>query len=222
MSKGLIGNMVSPDHGKGILVEVDCETDFVARTDDFQQLITDVLAEIDKAGDGATDAWLKDPEGPVHQRVAATIGKLRENMAVPRFVRYAGQGYVAQYIHAGAQVGVQVEIAGVTPAVAGTSELTAFAKEVAMQIAAASLLHARRGARCPPPCSFRKRRAGIYARADGEFRQTAERPRQDRRGQARKLLFAGRATSDQASIRDPKMTVSDVLAAAARSPSAAP
>src|SRR5436309_5748890 len=55
MSQGLIGNLLSPDRSKGILVEVDCESDFVARTDDFQQLVQNVLAAIDKAGDAASD-----------------------------------------------------------------------------------------------------------------------------------------------------------------------
>ena len=89
-SEGLIGHALSADHGSGTLVEVNCESDFVARTDDFQQLVKDVLAEIEKAGDRATDAWLQDAGGPVQLRVAAAIGKLGENMAVPRFVRYAG------------------------------------------------------------------------------------------------------------------------------------
>ena len=98
----------------------------------------DVLAEIEKAGDAANDAWLKDPNGPVQQRVAAAIAKLGENMAVPRFVRYAGQGYVGQYIHLGGKIGVQVEFGGVTPAMAGREEFTTLVKEIAMQIAAAS------------------------------------------------------------------------------------
>src|SRR4029079_14063410 len=96
------------DHSTGILVEVNCETDFVARTDDFQQLIVDLLTAIEQAGDSATDGWLTDPKGPVQQRVAAAIGKLGENMAVPRFVRYANHGYVGQYIHVGGKIGVQV------------------------------------------------------------------------------------------------------------------
>src|SRR5204862_716688 len=91
-SEGLIGHTLSADHATGILVEVNCESDFVARTEDFQQLIKDVLAEIEKAGDKATETWLKDPDGPVLTRVAAAIAKLRENMAVPRFARYAGKG----------------------------------------------------------------------------------------------------------------------------------
>ena len=118
-SEGLVGHRVSPDHSTGILVEVNCESDFVARTDDFQQLIRDILDEIEKLGDAATPAWLGDPNGPVHKRVAATIAKLGENMAAPRLVRYAGQGYVGQYIHLGGKIGVQVEFRGATPAVAG-------------------------------------------------------------------------------------------------------
>ena len=59
-------------------------------------------------------------------------------MAVSRFVRYAGQGYVGQYIHMGGKIGVQVEFAGVTPAVSGREEFATLVKEIAMQIAAAS------------------------------------------------------------------------------------
>src|SRR3954467_8053193 len=89
-SEGLIGHRVSADHRSGTLVEVNCESDFVARTPDFQQLVQDVLTEIENAGEGATEAWLKDPAGPVQKRVAAGIAKLGENMAVPRFVRFVG------------------------------------------------------------------------------------------------------------------------------------
>src|SRR5437763_4072088 len=98
-SEGLIGHRLSADRHTGILVEVNCESDFVARTPDFQQLVQDVLTAIEAAGDAADDNWRKDPEGPIQKRIAAGIGKLGENMAVPRFVRYAGQGHVAQYIH---------------------------------------------------------------------------------------------------------------------------
>src|SRR4029077_12674916 len=52
-SEGLIGFSVAADHSSGILVEVNCESDFVARTPDFQQLIQDVLTQIEKAGEAA-------------------------------------------------------------------------------------------------------------------------------------------------------------------------
>jgi len=67
-------------------------------------------------------------------------------MAVPRFVRYAGQGYVAQYIHLGGKIAVQVEFAGVTPETAGQEAFTTLAKEVAMHVAAANPTYVSRGA----------------------------------------------------------------------------
>src|SRR4249919_517759 len=137
-SEGLIANRLAADGSAGILAEVNCESDFVARTDDFQQLMQDVLTEIEKAGDAADQAWLLDPNGPVHKRLAVTIAKLGENMAAPRFVRYAGKGYVGQYIHMRGKIGVQVEFAGVTPEVSGREEFATLVKEIAMQIAAAS------------------------------------------------------------------------------------
>src|SRR5204862_5212409 len=106
--------------------------DFVARTPDFQQLVQEVLSEIERAGDAASDAWRRDPNGPIARLVAAKIAKLGENMAVPRFVRYAGQGIVGQYIHLGGKIGVQLEFAGVTPAIAVIDELTTIVKDIEM------------------------------------------------------------------------------------------
>jgi elongation factor Ts len=143
---GLIAHRVSADRQSGVLVEVNCETDFVARTDDFQQLMADVLTLIEQAGDKATDEWLKDPIGPVQQRVAATIGKVGENMAVSRFARYAGSGYIAQYIHPPGKIGVMVEITGATPEMTGREEFNTFVKDIALQIAAANPTYASREA----------------------------------------------------------------------------
>jgi len=136
--EGLIAHRQSPDHTVGTLVEINCESDFVARTPDFQQLMTDVLDLIDKAGDGATDAWLQDPDGPVKKRVAATIAKLGENMAASRIARFKGD-FVGQYIHSvGGKLGVQVEFSGVTPAIRDREEFKSLVREITMHIAAAS------------------------------------------------------------------------------------
>jgi len=142
-NEGLIANRVAADHSWGILAEVNCESDFVARTPDFVQLMENVLSEIEKAGDAANEAWLKDPQGPVIKHVAPVIAKLGENMGVSRFARYAG-GYVGQYIHLGGKIAVMVELAGVTPAISGRDEFTALVKELAMQVAAASPIYATR------------------------------------------------------------------------------
>lgn len=211
-SEGLIGPWIAPDHHAGTLVEVNCESDFVARTDDFQRLVTDVLAEITRAGDGATDAWLKDPSGPVQLLVAAAIAKLGENMAVPRFVRYAGQGYVGQYIHTGGKIGVQVEFAGVAPGVATRPEFTSFVKEVAMQIAAASPQYVSRSA--VPADVLEKERAIYRAQMEQSGKPAAviEKIVEGKLGS----FYAQVVLVDQPSIRDPKTTVADVIAAAAK------
>jgi elongation factor Ts len=203
---------VSADHHSGILVEVNCESDFVARTDDFQQLIRDILTAIEKAGDAANEAWLADPNGPVQPLVAAAIGKLGENMAVPRFVRYAGQGYVGQYIHLGGKIGVMVEFTGVTPEVAVKDEFTTLVKEIAMQVAAASPSYATRAE--VPADALEKEKAIYRAQMEnsGKPANVIEKIVDGKLGS----FYAQVVLVDQPSIRDPKMSVADLLAQAGK------
>ena len=209
-SEGLIGHSLSVDHSAGVLVEVNCESDFVARTDDFQQLIRDVLAEIDKAGNAATDAWLTDPDGPIRKRVAATIGKLGENMAVPRFIRYAGQGYVGQYIHLGGKIGVQVEFAGVTRAISERAEFANLVKDIAMQIAALNPAYVARDA--IPAAVLDKERAIYRGQMENSGKPAGV---IDKIVDGKLKSFCQQIVlPDQPSIRDPKIAVKDVLAAA--------
>jgi elongation factor Ts len=211
-SEGLIGNRLAADHSSGVLVEVNCESDFVARTDDFQKLIQDILSEIDKAGSAATDAWLTDPNGPVVALVKPVIGKLGENMVAPRLVRYAGQGYVGQYIHPGAKVGVQVEFTGVTPDVARREEFTTLVKEVAMQIAAATPVYASRD---EVPAAVLDKERAIYRAQVEETKKPAniiDKIVEGKLGSYYKQVVL----VDQESVRDPKMTVKDVIAAASK------
>jgi len=209
-SEGLIGNKVSDDHTTGVLVEVNCETDFVARTDDFQQLIADVLAAIEKAGDSANEAWLLDPNGPVQLRVKAAIGKLGENMAVPRFVRYANHGYVGQYIHVGGKIGVQVEFTGASATVTGRDEFTTLVKEIAMQIAAANPTYVSRSN--VPADALEKEKAIYRAQMEnsGKPANVIDKIVEGKLGS----YYTQVVLPDQPSIRDPKMTVAQVIAAA--------
>jgi elongation factor Ts len=212
MSEGLIGHRLSADRSSGILVEVNCESDFVARTDDFQQLIRNVIAEIEKMGDGATDAWLKDQNGPVQKHVAAAIARLGENMAVPRLVRYHGQGYVGQYIHHNGKTGVQVEVGGVTPAISGREELATLVKEIAMQIAAASPSYVSRQA---VPAEVLDKEKTIYRaqmESSGKPANVLDKIVEGKLGS----FYQQVVLPDQPSIRDPKMTVAQVIEAASK------
>jgi elongation factor Ts len=211
-SEGLIGHRVTADHSSGTLVEVNCESDFVARTPDFQALIEDVLTEIDKAGKGATEAWLKDPDGPVQKLVAVKIAKLGENMGVPRFLRYAGQGYVGQYIHLGGKIGVQVEFGGVTPAIAAREEFLTLVKEIAMQIAAASPLYVSREA---VPADVLAKEKSIYRaqmEQSGKPANIIDKIVEGKLGS----FYQQVVLVDQESIREPKPPVSEVIAQASK------
>jgi elongation factor Ts len=208
--EGLIGNRLSADRSSGILVEVNCESDFVARTDDFRELIDDVLTAIERAGDTANDGWLADPNGEIARLVAAKIAKLGENMAVPRFVRYAGSGYVGQYIHLGGKIGVMVEFSGVTPAVRDREEFATLVKEIAMQVAAASPTHASREA---VPADVLDKERGIYRaqmEGSGKPANVIDKIVEGKLG----AFYSQVVLVDQPSIRDPKQTVKDVIAAA--------
>jgi elongation factor Ts len=211
-TEGIIGHRLADDHSRGVLVEVNCESDFVAKTDDFQQLVSDVIDMIDAQGDKADAAWLQNPDGPVRQRVAATIGKLGENMLVPRFVRYSNSGYVGQYIHPGAKTAVQVEFGGVTPSVAGNSEFTTLVKEIAMQIAAASPLYVSRGD--VPPDVLEKEKAIYRGQMEGSGKpaNVIDKIVEGKLGS----FYTQFVLPDQASIRDQKIPVSEVLASASK------
>lgn len=211
-SEGLIGPRLSADRRTGTLVEVNCESDFVARTEDFQDMVRDVLSAIDQAGDHATAAWLKDPQGPIHLRLAAAIAKLGENMAVARFVRYSGQGHVGQYIHMGGKIGVQVEFADVPPAVAAREEFAALVKDIAMQIAAASPVYASRGA---VPTALLDKEREIYRAQMEASGKPAPVIAKIVEGKL-ESYYAQIVLVDQPSIRDPKTTVGQVIAAASK------
>ena len=211
-SEGLIAHRVSSDGRTGILAEVNCESDFVARTDDFQTLMEDVLTLIGEAGDTATDAWLQDPNGPVKLRVAAAIGKMGENMAVPRFVRYAGAGHVGQYIHLGGKLGVQVEFSGVTPEVAAREEFATLVKEIAMQVAAASPSYVARG---EVPADVLDKERSIYraqTEGSGKPANVIDKIVEGKLGS----FYAQVVLTEQPWVREPKQTIADVVAGANR------
>ena len=209
-SEGLIAHRVAADHSAGTLVEVNCESDFVARTPDFQELMAQALKEIEAAGDAANDAWLKDPNGPIEKAVAAKIAKLGENMAVSRFVRYAGQGFVGQYIHLGGKIGVQVEFGGVTPAISEREELATLVKEIAMQIAALNPAYVTREA---IPADVLDRERAIYRaqmESSGKPANVLDKIVEGKLGS----FYSQFVLIDQPSIRDQKTPVKDVVAAA--------
>ena len=158
--QGLIASHIAADGKLGVLVEVNCESDFVARTEDFQTLAADIAAhvaatkpkvvrpeevtEAERANFKAHEAlyeqkFLKDENTTVADLVKSKIAKLGENIVVSRFVLYQadGDGVVGSYVHTGSQIGVLLQV-GAPGQVSGKDEFKTLLRDVAMQVAAAN------------------------------------------------------------------------------------
>ena len=128
-AEGVVGIYISPDSKLGAMIEVNCETDFVAKNDDFLAF-TKSLAEMVAKSNPADVAALSamDMGGKTVEEVRTQlVGKIGENMSLRRFVRTPAQGRLASYVHGGARIGVLVDVVG------GDESL---AKDIAMHIAA--------------------------------------------------------------------------------------
>lgn len=128
-AEGMVGINVSADGKLGAMVEVNCETDFVAKNDDFLALTRNLAELIAKQApaDVAALSSLKIGDSSVEDVRTQLVGKIGENVSVRRFMRVPAKGKLASYVHGG-KIGVLVDLVG------GDETL---AKDIAMHIAAA-------------------------------------------------------------------------------------
>ena len=129
-AEGVVAVHIAGDGATGALVEVNCETDFVAKNPEFLALAATVaeLVAAHNPPDVAAVSSLAAAGGTVEEARRALVGKIGENVAIRRFVRMTAQGRLAQYVHGGAKIGVLVDVKGGDEALA---------KDISMQIAAA-------------------------------------------------------------------------------------
>ena len=137
-AEGLVGSYVCKECNTGALVEVNCETDFVAKTDKFQALVNDIAIQIIKKNPADVDALLeqtfyKDESTTIGDMVKAATAEIGEKISVRRFARYEATGTVDSYIHMGGKVGVLIEAAGVLG-----ENAAEVIHDCALQVAAAS------------------------------------------------------------------------------------
>lgn len=128
-AEGIVGTFLAADGKLAAMVELNCETDFVAKNDDFIALaasLATLVAEKNPA-DVEALAALEFGGQTVEQFRTALVGKIGENISVRRFARIEAKGQVASYIHAGAKIGVLIDVVG------GDEQL---GKDLAMHIAA--------------------------------------------------------------------------------------
>lgn len=138
--QGLIGALV--EGSTGVLIEVNCESDFVARTDEFQDMVKTLARQV--AANSPADAtalkaqpYLGDPSVTVEEMLKAKIAKVGENMNIPRFARHEAKGILATYIHPGAQLATLVDLTVGNPATASNPVFLELIHDIAMQVAAA-------------------------------------------------------------------------------------
>jgi len=127
-AEGLVGVFISADGKLGSIVEVNCETDFVAKNDDFIKFVNDMAQLVAETNPASVEAIgsLAYAGGTVDSVRSALVGKIGENMSIRRFERVAAAGRLASYVHSG-KIGVLVDFTGSDEAVG---------KDVAMHIAA--------------------------------------------------------------------------------------
>jgi elongation factor Ts len=128
-AEGVVGVDVSADGKLATMVEVNCETDFVAKNEDFLAFARDLakLVASKSPADVAALSALPLGDGTVEATRTTLVGRIGENMSIRRFARMQAKGRISSYVHGGARIGVLVDVAG------GDAEL---GKDLAMHIAA--------------------------------------------------------------------------------------
>lgn len=132
-AEGIVSSYVTDDHKVGAIVEVNCETDFVAKTDDFKALVNSVAKLVVEKNPADVDELmaLDCGDGTVAEMVNRAVAKIGEKITIRRFARMEGQ-LVDTYIHLGGKIGVIV-----AAKTADAEKARPAVHDVAMHIAAA-------------------------------------------------------------------------------------
>ncbi len=125
--EGVIAQYIAPDGRLGVLVEVNSQTDFVARNQMFQDFANDVAKRL-----------AADPKANFEAERVNMVAAIRENIQIPRHARMevSGNGMVAGYIHTGAKVGVLVEVGAGKESTVSNDEFKQLVRDITLQIAA--------------------------------------------------------------------------------------
>lgn len=203
-AEGVVGSFVSADGKIGAIVEVNCETDFVAKTDGFKALVEKIAAHIVATKPADVEALLaSELDGQtVEALVTASVAKIGEKISVRRFALYeAPEGVVATYIHGGGKIGVVVELKG------GNAEL---GKDVAMHVAAANPSYLERSQVPAAELEHEKEVLSEQAKNEGKPEKIIEKMVMGRINKYYKEV----CLVDQEFVKDPDQTVGKLVKAA--------
>jgi len=147
-AEGLVKTYISEDGKKASVVEINCETDFVAANDEFKSFVDNIakqvaVSSVESVEQLLEEKYIDDQGVSVKDAVTALIAKLGENMTIRRFKRLTVEnGAINGYVHGGGKIGVLVKLS----CDSNNEEIKNVAKELAMQVAAANPLFLDRDA----------------------------------------------------------------------------
>lgn len=198
---GLVEAAISPDGKSGAIIEINCETDFVAKTEDFQKLSAELAQWVLSQPDSEVNAEHLPVEKQEH--IKSAIAKLGENIRFRRGARLTAQkGLVERYIHLGGKIGVLVKLEA-----QDSPELRSLAKELAMQVAAATPLYVSRD---QVPAEAVEKEKDIYreqVRGSGKPEKVVENIVEGKL----KKYYSEVCLLEQAYIKDPNKTVETLI-----------
>jgi elongation factor Ts len=210
--EGSVVSFIQPFGKIGVLVEINCETDFVAKNDIFTKFLKEITEEIAASKSDSVADLLESAQSNgilFKDAIATTIASLGENIVVRRFERYsvAGEGIVASYIHLQGKVGVLVEISCGSEATAKNEGFRDFVKDITLQIAAAHpIVISRDQVDATLVASERE----IYkAQMAGKPENIVEKIVDGKMDK----FYSGTCLLEQACIKNPDLTVKELLAA---------
>lgn len=137
-AEGMVNVLIEDNKKRGIIVEVNSETDFVAKNENFQNLVSEISEHILQSEAKTTDellkeTWYKDEAKDVNTVIKEAIASIGENINLRRFQRYETEGFLQGYVHMGGKIGVLVDINAEL-----NDENQKVAKDIAMHIAASN------------------------------------------------------------------------------------
>ncbi len=211
--EGLIGLHVSPQADSAVLVEVNCETDFVAKTDDFQKLVDEIVQLIVEKQPATVDDLKKlpsksDPSLTVEGRLTELIAKIGENMGIPRFIVYRAKGVLGTYVHPGAKLVSLVDVVCSNPETKSRPEFAELVNDLAMQVAAASPQFLSRADVSAEALAKEKEIQRERALAEGKPEKIVDKVVEGRLGK----FYSEVCLLDQPFIKDDSVSITQLLA----------
>ena len=207
-NEGTIATFISPDGTKGAILELSCETDFVGTNPQFTGFASELAEAVVENDPADVDALLavKFGEGTVQEALTDKIHNIGENMRILRFARtQVESGALAGYVHLGGKLATLVTFEFDKPETRDCADFKNFAHDVAMQVAAAAPVAARRE---DVPSDIVEHELSIYkaqAAESGKPEAIQERMAQGRL----EKYYKESVLTEQAFVKDPDMTIGE-------------